>query len=682
MEKQKKTSFAKAFTAFSSFMILFITISLSAIFFYNLRSITSNLAEINTKSNVAHSRDMILSEIEKHEEALKFTAIGIVHFFEHGIASIEALASFMEDVVENLPNSLCIYFTNNLKWFEPGGFASFSDWWVPGDTWDNTQRPWFIEAKNAGGRMAFSEPYVDATSNEIVVTLSMTVFNKEGQDIGVVADDVEVYHLKNMLNEMRNFPEQEIFIINENGLFITHNDINAVMEKDFFSEFQLEQYRNNVLSSADFFNIDKNVFIYSSPISYTSWTLVSTIPASIIFAETNIFILRLIIISFVILAIVIIISILFTNRMLTVPIKGILKITDALAKMDFTVEIKKFRTDEIGDIQYALIDIRDSLKESIDSLHEHLAKSKEESARLNTMIIDSLGSLEAITSSINIMDTKVQSQMKSVQHATDSAAEISHNADEFEKTVHTQVTHISESSTAIEKLAAHINTIRSVVENTNKTTETLSISSESGQKMLIRLTEELRQITEQSETLQKANNAIADITAQTNILAMNAAIEAAHAGEAGKGFAVVSGEVRKLAELSGKESDAISAQIKKMEQTIIQIDKVSKETVSAMNIIFNEIKTLGISFSSVNQAIEEQSAGSIKTISVLQNVHKMTSQVRSGAEVMNKRSTAIRDDMEKLREISTDVTDRVAAMRTASENIALFLDNVRKLKQN
>ncbi|MCL2809791.1 MAG: methyl-accepting chemotaxis protein, partial [Treponema sp.] len=302
--------------------------------------------------------------------------------------------------------------------------------------------------------------------------------------------------------------------------------------------------------------------------------------------------------------------------------------------------------------------------------------------KLNTIVIDSFGALESISASINIMDTKVKSQMQSVQNAASSATEIHHNSGAFEKTVKNQSDYIVESSSSIEQLANLVDTIRLVVNSTNETTGTLTSSSEEGQKMLFKLTQELRQITEQSETLRKANNAIMDITAQTNILAMNAAIEAAHAGEAGKGFAVVAGEVRKLAELSGKESDSISAQIKKMELTISQIDNVSKETVSAMNIIFNMIKTLDESFAKVNHAVEEQAVGSTRTLSILKNVQQMTTDVRTGAEAMYKRSAEIHSDMEKLRAISVEVTEKVTEMRSSSSNIASLLDNARKLGMN
>jgi flavin-binding protein dodecin len=117
-------------------------------------------------------------------------------------------------------------------------------------------------------------------------------------------------------------------------------------------------------------------------------------------------------------------------------------------------------------------------------------------------------------------------------------------------------------------------------------------------------------------------------------------------------------------------------QIKKMEQTIMQIDNVSKETVSAMNIIFNEIKTLGVSFNSVNQTVDEQASANARTLSRLKIVQEITGQVQIGAEVMNKRSTAIHDEMKKLQEISVEVKEKVEEMRKANANIAIFLDKV------
>jgi CheY-like chemotaxis protein len=208
-------------------------------------------------------------------------------------------------------------------WNKPGGFSAFAGGWVPEDDWDNTRRDWYTDAKKAQGKIAFSEPYVDSETGDVIITLSMTVFDGEGKDIGVSADDVAVNVMKEMINSMRGFPGQEMYIINADGLFITHEDIKAVMEKDFFKELNLEKYRASVLGSPEFFKIDDKIFIYSSAIPHTGWILVSTIPSSVIFNDINTLILRLIILCLVMLAVVVFILVFFVARKISSPIKAI-----------------------------------------------------------------------------------------------------------------------------------------------------------------------------------------------------------------------------------------------------------------------------------------------------------------------------------------------------------------------
>ena len=274
------------------------------------------------------------------------------------------------------------------------------------------------------------------------------------------------------------------------------------------------------------------------------------------------------------------------------PIQEIEHVADALADKDFTVNIQKFRKDQIGNMQRALLKIRDNLQIAMEELREHIAQMTRNSNRLNTVIAESSDALAVITNSMDAIQNKADSQMRSVDHTSASIAEIAGYIGSLDQAVKTQSVRISESSAAIEQLIASNNSIRLVVAGTSKTTDTLSNSSGAGHKMLLQLAEELKRIEEQSVALQTANKTIADIAGQTNILAMNAAIEAAHAGETGKGFAVVAGEIRKLAELSGKESGAVSGEIKKMEQAIARIGAVSQETVRAMDMIFTEIQTM------------------------------------------------------------------------------------------
>jgi len=673
MKMNRKSSFVRLLTTVTILMIVFTTVSLSVIFFYNLRKTITSSTELNMRTSMAHSRDMVISAIKEHEDLTEYAATGIVYLFR------EDIAGFLRDIAGKIPNCLDLYYTNNRVWNQAGGFAAFAGGWIPDDDWDNTQRDWFLDAKNAQGKIAFSEPYVDAETGEIIVTLSMTVFDAGGQDIGVIADDVTINDLRDMINKTRGFPEQGIFIINADGLYITHEDTGAVMEKDFFTESGLEQYRRNVLRSDDFFIMDRTIVIYSSAIPHTGWVLVTVVPTSVIFADYNNFILRLIMISFAVLAVVAVVSFLFTRRMLSVPLVGLMRISDALAALDFTVNINQFRTDEIGDIQRALIKIRDSLKEAIEKLNKNLQKITGDSERLNAVITESSSSLEVITGNMEKMKLDTESQTESVRETSGAIDKIVGSIDSLNEAVYAQASHITQSSAAIEQMVAHIDSIRQVAGNAGRTADTISESSSTGQTKLLRLVDEINGIHRQSEMLQNANKTIADIAAQTNILAMNAAIEAAHAGEAGKGFAVVASEVRKLAELSAKESDGISAEIKKIEQRITQITAVSSDTVKSMETMFTEIKALDQSFGVMNNAVEEQSAGGSQILSALRALQEITGKVKEGTDNIHRQSGAIQNAAVTLENISQKVASQAVEVNTASGKITAHLENAKEL---
>jgi methyl-accepting chemotaxis protein len=212
-------------------------------------------------------------------------------------------------------------------------------------------------------------------------------------------------------------------------------------------------------------------------------------------------------------------------------------------------------------------------------------------------------------------------------------------------------------------------------------TEELSKSSEAGRKSLNSLTEELTHISEQSAFLEEANAALVNIAAQTNILAMNAAIEAAHAGEAGRGFAVVSGEVRKLAEESNRESNSISQEIKAMRDGIDRIRHVSTETVDTMGDMFTDVKDMQSSFNTVNAAVEAQASNGRQILEALEALRSTTEQVRDGSQKIQQESGAIHGTIESLKGISKTVNESILDVQQASKEITQSLDVARKIAE-
>jgi methyl-accepting chemotaxis protein len=271
--------------------------------------------------------------------------------------------------------------------------------------------------------------------------------------------------------------------------------------------------------------------------------------------------------------------------------------------------------------------------------------------------------------------------MMSVERTAESVEEIIRRIGSLEEAVKIQGDNISRSADSIERMVKDIGAVRDVVSKASGITEELSKSSDAGRKTLNSLTEELTHIAEQSAFLEEANAALVNIAAQTNILAMNAAIEAAHAGEAGKGFAVVSGEVRKLAEESNRESNSISQEIKNMRDGIDRIRQVSSRTVETMGNMFTDVKDMQASFNTVNSAVEAQASNSRQVLDSLDALRTTTEQVRSGSEKIQQESGVIHGTVDSLIGISKNLQESIVGVQKASEEITASLEIARKIAE-
>jgi len=680
----RKSSLTAKMTAVCLTVTALTALTLSIAFIANARGIMQEQITASTQESMHSLRDRLISRFAEWDALMKFTAANAASIIEQGPFDPQAIHTMLRRNADIQPVALALFTTSNIPWWYDEGWAISHNQpieWTPQPDWHNWERPWFLAAKANPGRVGYAQPFFSALwPGVLIIALGTNIYDSAGNDIGVVAADIEIGFLQGMVAETITMPGHRVHLINRQGRFITHPDPDAVMVGDFFDEFGLGRYRNSVLASPSFSSMGGDVFIYSELIPGIDWILVSTIPTAAIFGEMNQFVFRMILTGLALLVVATVIIIVFTYRALTLPIRNIKSSAGSLASMDFAVDIKVTENDEIGDMQDALIRIRDNLKKGIDDIQNaHLSKALEKSQKLNDAVVESFDVMKGMASNISTMDGNINSQMDSVRMAAKSVGDIFGRIESFQKTVLDQTNSVSKSSQSIERMVASISTIRSTMEGTEKIMSTFGKSSETGRKMIEKLFDRLKDIETQSATLHAANKTIADIAGQTNILAMNAAIEAARAGEAGKGFAVVAGEVRKLAELSAKESESISTEIKNMEKVIAQIGEVSQETVNAMDTIFTGASTMNSSFGAINNSIKDQATEGVQVLGALKTVQSMTEQVKADTEVIHRQSNAIHKEVGKLQEVSHKVNEGVGNVRRASDNISSFLENAKSL---
>ncbi|MDR2110909.1 MAG: methyl-accepting chemotaxis protein, partial [Spirochaetaceae bacterium] len=493
-------------------------------------------------------------------------------------------------------------------------------------------------------------------------------------------------HFSDMVKDTGRQNGSSVYLINGSGVIIAHHDTELVMQS--FSAIEAVKGDPSLRGMADFIegilNGSHEVAEYtragtsfigaSAKVPDMDWFLIDALEKDVFFFEIRQMLIKTLSIAVAAAVVAVFILIMVLSFTLIRPIKLIVTAAISLANMRFDIDIPQERKDEIGDVQRAFHTIREALKKTITDINNEHMGQKNISGNLHISIRESSDGLGIITRNMDSVQTKTNVQMKSVLNTSDSVEGIINHIHSLEDAVTIQADTISQSSTSIEQMVKDIDSVRGVVHQAHETTGNLSLSSEEGRKMLINLTEELKRIAEQSAFLEEANAALVKIAAQTNLLAMNAAIEAAHAGEAGKGFAVVAGEVRSLAELSNKESASISEEIKNMRKGIEKIRTVSDETVKTLGSMFTEVTDMQTSFNTVNSAVEAQAANGAQVLHALTSLRETTEQVRTGSDEIQKESDSIYKAVEELKSISQDVNDSVQDVQKASKNIAESLN--------
>jgi methyl-accepting chemotaxis protein len=553
--------------------------------------------------------------------------------------------------------------------------------YIKDDTTSNlADRDYII--KSLAGLSVVSDVIISRVIERPVVMFAAPILTENNRVAGALIGRRDGAVLTDMTKQISMGDTGYVYMINSSGTIICHPDTDLVYNQ--FNPVEASEEDPSLSSWANFirgilrgrqdveeYTLDsKTVISAFAPVPDTDWILIGTIEREEFFSEINRMFITTVVFGLgaVVLAVVVLLVVL--SGLLIRPINQIVAAAISLANMDFDIDIPLERKDEIGDVQRAFSTIREKLRKTLNDINnEHLGQ-KNISGNLHVSIRESSDGLGVISRNMDSVQGKTDVQLQSVIRTSESVEGIIGHIHSLEDAVTTQADTISKSSRSIEQMVKDIGSVRSVVHNAHETTGRLGASSAAGRKMLTNLTGELTRIADQSAFLEEANAALVNIAAQTNILAMNAAIEAAHAGEAGKGFAVVAGEVRSLAELSNKESNSISEEIKNMRDGIEKMRLVSNETVDTLGSMFTEVTDMQSSFNSVNSAVEAQAANGAQVLDALTSLQDTTEQVRTSSDEIQKESDSIYGTVENLKNISRDVNESILDVQKASKRIA------------
>jgi len=256
---------------------------------------------------------------------------------------------------------------------------------------------------------------------------------------------------------------------------------------------------------------------------------------------------------------------------------------------------------------------------------------------------------------------------------TETAAainQITANIQSVKTRVINQSASVTETKATMEQVVANISNVTTSLVNNATNVDTLKSASDEGGHGLREVADDIQEIAKESEGLLEINSVMANIASQTNLLSMNAAIEAAHAGEAGKGFAVVADEIRKLAENSSEQSKTIGAVLKKIAESIKKITVSTDVVLKKFEAIDSGVKIVAEKEESARNAMEEQSQGSSQVINESVNLEKITHEIEGGMNEMASGADQINVAVHNVNEMT----------QKNSEAIEVLLNEVSKFK--
>ena len=550
---------------------------------------------------------------------------------------------------------------SDLKYYSNMAFIYDLDKNDPGNAW-------YQATIDANLPFQFYVDY-DLGLQKTLMWINVLVYNNNRKVTGITGTGVE---LNDFVNSMYRTLEPGVvmYMYNARGEISASRDLND-LEKKIPVTTQMPELTGLKSLYSDqpvIYSTLKGVYIVA-PVESLGWHLVLFIPLTVkTFFENAV-------VPFAILVIVVVLLLIaFAIHNLFTPLKEVNSTVKNIVSGEADLT-RRINTD-IKTPFKSIHRIVGNFNDFIAKLQEMIGTIKASSSNLDVVSDDMRKSVSSVSDSmtnIRLSIGNVKEQIKKQSDGFDETAgvvkEVASSISNVNKMIDSQSQSIKESASAVGQLVKSIEQISASMESMAMSFGVLDQEAQSGISKQQKVNERIYQIDEQSQMLQEANTAIAAIAERTNLLAMNAAIEAAHAGEAGKGFAVVADEIRKLSETASGQSKTIGDQLKNIQDSISEIVAASQESSKAFAGVSTRIHETDNLVQSVRTSLETQNTDSRNVIVLLADMEKTTDDVRQASDVMAGGSNHVLQEMNHLQTSVNAVQSSMSEMSDNAQNV-------------
>ena len=550
------------------------------------------------------------------------------------------------------------------------------------DTTENIlQTDWFIKAKS--GKYIVTEPAMSSTIKKYTSKVVVPFKDMQGKISGVISATILGDSLSNLISDIVVGKTGTAYLLSQDGT-ILGNRQPEILYKSVFTELlssgdsKASSFLRTSLSSSkpqvSVSNIDGIKHISATAkMQYTGWILLITAPASEFTAhDINSLIQTFIIIVSSMLLLAIAIGFFFAHRIVR-PIDKVSSSLRNIAQGEGDLTIKLPPTDEYETTMLSyyfnetILKLRNSIhKIGLDSNEMGMIGSDLESNMLSVSDF-----ISKITGSIEDLKKDFLVQEKSISETNVAIIQIIENLRFSDESVEKQVVATEEAFSSFDNMKSSIELVDGNVKETQDAIKKLSMATNDGRQTLIKANDISQGIKEASGSLLEASTIVQNIASQTNLLAMNAAIEAAHAGEAGKGFAVVALEIRHLAEESNLQGKKITTTLKNLTDEIEVLANAASSTVEKFNFISKYSNKVNGLVQGVVDAMSEQEKNANLIWKLIKDMNEITNTVKTNSNEMLIGGEKITNETSRLQELTLELKK---SMKEVDSQVELIND--------
>jgi len=545
------------------------------------------------------------------------------------------------------------------------------------------------------GEAFITEPYFSRTDNQMIITFSVPIYDDNHRIVGVLGAAAQAEWLSDNISDIVVGETGSCYIIGLTGITIADADIEIVKSQGSSTEnaktnpaySTIAAFEQRALTekepAAGFFYWENEPEIASfAKIKTTQWSVIISAPYNEFMGTVSALRRSLYTIGIIIL-ITSLVIVYFVARKIVKPIQKVVAALRNIAQGggDLTVRLPVYSNDEITDMSEYFNETIAKIGTSIKQVGINSHNMEDIGNELASNMTETAGTIHQISANIDGVKQQAITQAASVTETAATVEEIVRTIKQLNIGIETQAASVAQSSSSVEEMVANIASIGQTLAKTDSSIKELTTATGDGKATLVTSNTVTQKIAEESGSLLEASSVIQHIASQTNLLAMNAAIEAAHAGEAGKGFAVVADEIRKLAEESSVQGKTITATLKTLSGEIETLAASSKTVEGKFNSIFTLAEQVKEMSARLTEAMREQENGSKEVLSAIKNINMVTVEVQAGSEEMLKGGAGVAQEMRTLDNLTRVITDSMNEMAAGAVQINNAVQEVNEITQ-